>query len=795
MAYPPRPILGRARRTAAALLIVVGVAMTAPAREGSNTARVGIEARTRPAAATLRLSAAASRLEFPFWEPAMSPHIDSCVSRSVRRSGAAPATSEDGGQPMRGSKLPLMSLGRTAALAVTVVLSLAVPGAAGPVVLLEGGRPIVEACQSATLDIDAARERLAASDDYLPLAESARAHVTAARDSASDLDWPRELRRDHASLRVRLTAAHRALGRTDDARLAGRVQALDRLLRVASRNVIAATTLLEDNVPPALANKDDPPAPPVNAPVVAPAFAWTDFTPSPDTRRVFVSSSAGSDSNDGLSEATPVKSIWKGYTLLRDGYPDWLLLKRGDTFTTGRNVDRFGPPPLDWGFSFGKSGRSSSERLLVSSYGSGSRPYIKCNPDESPIWFQDPVVRYVAFVGLNFKSYTRDPDSPEFQGPAGKSGINALYAEDVLFEDCRFSYFGGHAIQSCAAFTLRGCVISDNYATVGHSQGLYTNNVKGLVVEGCAFIRNGWNPKVPGAQATVYNRNLYISNTPGTVVRDCIDADGASGGMQLRIGGTCERNLVVRAPLGISFSHPENPKGVDVTGVIRQNVILGGRNIDILGRGTGISIGTSAVDTSIYENIIANNTDGTENVAGIVFNGEDIETRGGIDVRDNIVRGWEYGGRGTCIGFFMSPTRSLRLRSVTVRNNKFEQIDARVVGGEALTGLEGATFTGNRYFSGRADGEWVRFAGLDYSLDMWLAQTGEPATARGATQFPDPGRGIASYMQTLGRPASIDEFLAQVRNQSRDNWRPEYTARNVINYVREGFGWAPIPTE
>src|SRR5690606_16339245 len=66
------------------------------------------------------------------------------------------------------------------------------------------------------------------------------------------------------------------------------------------------------------------------------ASGWTVVEPSVDTRTIYVSSSAGDDSNDGLSAATAKRTIHAAKSLLRDGSPDWLLLKRGDTFTDQR---------------------------------------------------------------------------------------------------------------------------------------------------------------------------------------------------------------------------------------------------------------------------------------------------------------------------------------------------------------------------------------------------------------------------------------------------------------------------
>src|SRR5262249_55910785 len=96
---------------------------------------------------------------------------------------------------------------------------------------------------------------------------------------------------------------------------------------------------------------------------------WTVFSPSADTRIVYVSSSTGKDTNTGLSPNAPVKTIAKALSRVRHGRPDWLLLKRGDVWTN----EVFGYPKL--------AGRSASEPMLISSYGSGARPLLKTGSD------------------------------------------------------------------------------------------------------------------------------------------------------------------------------------------------------------------------------------------------------------------------------------------------------------------------------------------------------------------------------------------------------------------------------
>src|SRR5687768_17006668 len=79
---------------------------------------------------------------------------------------------------------------------------------------------------------------------------------------------------------------------------------------------------------------------------------WTTITPSEDSRTIFVSSSLGDDDYSGTSPTFPVRTLRRGYNLLRNGKPDHLLLRTGDT----------------WDETFPKwrlSGRSADEPIVV----------------------------------------------------------------------------------------------------------------------------------------------------------------------------------------------------------------------------------------------------------------------------------------------------------------------------------------------------------------------------------------------------------------------------------------------
>ena len=57
-----------------------------------------------------------------------------------------------------------------------------------------------------------------------------------------------------------------------------------------------------------------------------------------------------------------------------------------------------------------------------------------------------------------------------------------------------------------------------------------------------------------------------------------------------------------------------------------------------------------------------------------------------------------------------------------------------------------------------------------------------------AGPFPDPERTVASYNGSLGGDDTFEAFAEQLRQQSRTNWREEYTAEAIVEYFREGVG-------
>jgi hypothetical protein len=97
-----------------------------------------------------------------------------------------------------------------------------------------------------------------------------------------------------------------------------------------------------------------------------------------------------------------------------------------------------------------------------------------------------------------------------------------------------------------------------------------------------------------------------------------------------------------------------------------------------------------------------------------------------------------------------------------------------------------ATYATNKYYS--TDPTVFQSMDARMAFPQWTGATGDTGSAFGADSFPDPDRTIATYMASLGQTATLDAFMTQVRAQSKNNWRAEYTSKAVGDYIRGGFG-------
>jgi len=472
------------------------------------------------------------------------------------------------------------------------------------------------------------------------------------------------------------------------------------------------------------------------------ANGWTVFTPSADTNVIYVSSScSGCDSTGVIGDQThPYQTLAKGASLLRGGYPDWLLLKKGDV----------------WSESFGMfygSGRSATEPMLFSSYGTGARPRLNvASTSEAGIGSNGlNGGDYLAIVGIEFYASDRDPSNtstslPYYNAATTDSSLTGIDFVKygplnwLLIEDCKVSFFDTNVsfngtLETGTNFfnniTLRRSVIVDSWGATSHSQGLQVTRVVNLLLEENLFDHNGWNLAV-GQPRNYFNHNFYLSGLdplgdytspqPATI-RGNISANDSSGA-QVRSGGTLSNNLWVSNPYAFVIGMPTS-----FASSVTNDVYLEG----VSANGIEYGVGPATMQST--------------------YSGDNYNI-GTVKISNNIVANTDSpsGGRGI----------------------------------EILSGFVGNTITGNIVYNWNAP--LINDLGTGDTVSGNVLDGSGSNNGSSPEPFSAPTRSVGSYAGTLGLTATLDGFLIAARAQSKDNWSAALMAAAVNNYVRAGFG-------
>jgi hypothetical protein len=479
---------------------------------------------------------------------------------------------------------------------------------------------------------------------------------------------------------------------------------------------------------------------------------WTSFSKSSDTRIVYVSSSSGSDSNSGLSIDKPVKSLGRAKSLVRDGKPDWMLLKSGDTFSGG-----IGP--------WKTSGRSSQEMQRIGNYGSGNRPVLKSGTKEGFVTFGGTghPIDNVAITGLSFIADTYNGHNGSFS----TTGIRLTrQGTNWLVENCCIQGYKDNVTLDADGsgmnhFTMRRCEILNAYAAAGvgngHAQGIYVaKGTKNTLLEDNLFDHNGWNASVSGAGPTGFNHDIYVnSGASGTVIRGNTISRASYAGITMRSSAVIQDNLIIRCPMGINIA------GAGST--ISGNVIMEGTE---LAGSAGIEVaGLSGI--TISNNIIAHEKASAKyHITGIrLDNGVKNATISG-----NIIYDWQQSiNNGGSSG-------------ITIKNNQLQDLDSTAPLLDQVAGANSSAFhySGNIYGTPRS--KVNRLNNSDKTLAAWVSATRETGAKAQTIKYVAPNRAVGG--------GSFDSWISSARAQSQTNWKTAFSTSSAVGYIRDGFKFA-----
>ena len=336
-----------------------------------------------------------------------------------------------------------------------------------------------------------------------------------------------------------------------------------------------------------------------------------------------------------------VKDAKAAFDLMRRGQPDIILFKRGETFPVTVTMP-----------SGNLSGPDIDHVQRVTAYGSGARPILNVT-GALFLNFVNTSVSNLAITSLDIVA--NRPNGETVEGirfnPKGVS-------KNILIEDVKISRFLSNIVfypntgATMENVQVRRSQILDAYPTkgtgtsVGHSQGMFSTHVDGLLLEENVFDHNGWTNRTDLASegvATIFNHNAYINSE-----NRCFTAKGnifsraSSHGLQARSGGIIEDNLFLENPLALSYGAVNGDAvtqkllpGEGVSGRIDRNVALD--TVDIVDdtdgyrRDGGFTLGNTRW-VGVRDNVLAHHQK-RPGAGGIGF---DIDTQMGIGVHNAV---------------------------------------------------------------------------------------------------------------------------------------------------------------
>ncbi len=343
--------------------------------------------------------------------------------------------------------------------------------------------------------------------------------------------------------------------------------------------------------------------------------------------------------------------------------------------------------------------------------------------------------------------------------------------------------------------TIRRSVIVDTWTTTNFiGNGIYIEASDGVLIEENVVDSNGWTTSHPhGSDGPGHNMYIHNDNT-GVVIHGNIVAN--TDGVQLRSGGVCSNNLFLKNAISFEMGAGTNPNPGGVSGVINGNVILDGNNFpgNVAGgsgnRGWGYCLG-NCVGVTMSNNIAAHNSSGSSPRPWVLNFQNNGNPQGLQDVTidHNVVYDWGSTGSGAQVASYQSNI----ILNLTVTNNDVQNsVDNTDLASITSTTpnlpiqIHGAH---NRWFGAQGGGSQIfQLSGVNLTFTGFVNTIGDVTSTFGQVQYPDANRTIASYNASIGGGASLSAFIAQARMQSKTNWRTDYTADAVNEYIRSGFG-------
>jgi hypothetical protein len=511
-----------------------------------------------------------------------------------------------------------------------------------------------------------------------------------------------------------------------------------------------------------------------------------------DDTGVVYSNTAGEIGSDPILPVGPINpflTIAAAASQVSNGEAVWILLKRGDVFFESL---------------VSKSGNSFVRPMVYASYGSGNQPPLLKTGPAAGINGCCHDTKHLWLIGLSFYAHTRNPDdTADYINADGTSGFNFYTGDNytidnILIEGCTFSFYQGNVIQGSGFLKnirLRRNVLRNNYSTISHSQGLYTNNITGgILLDENIFDHNGWhiqsystNGKENG-QATIFNHHTYFSHVQDVTFRGNAFHRPSSIGNKWTAtepGSTAditiENNFYNDCEVAISMGGNDETASHRFKNIsFSDNVITSSGLSQPTNRTLAWNISINDWDNGVVnKNLIIHQTHPPiNNGEGISFKGENRD----LMVSENIFYNLE-----NTVAFRMNNLNGNT--NVSITNNELTQ---ELLGSGLMVHMVDADYTSlmsnNAYALQENSANNFNITGTNYSLDDWIGGVGEVGATNTVTSvYSDPNRSFDRYVVEVLDLEDRNEYYQKLDRMNYLNWNVEYTATAINDWIRSGF--------
>lgn len=525
------------------------------------------------------------------------------------------------------------------------------------------------------------------------------------------------------------------------------------------------------------------------------ASGWTDFetiisSGYSSARVVFVSYSSGNNGtaqNYGVGDLTfdsngifqapggvqAYQTLAAAYAQIRDGYPDILLLKRGDSWSEYFTSGGVG--------AWAKSGSSASARIIIGSYGTGARPILNVGANDAFGSGSDNlIISSLRINGVENEIAANRGDSFVF---------NYDTSSDVLIEDCYLWWTSQVVINGNPVGTNYNNRFALRRNVIYETRMCYVESTHDILFEENILIKTANKALIGNA------RHLYLDpddpttnhSLTGVILKGNIFYDGTDTAD--RAGGDVHYNLIVEQDEWLIGGHGSGSGDSIQSADFYGNVISDGGG----GAAYPAHLWLRNNDgTNIRDNIWLGSSDlgsGTYTIQLTGYSAVNIAKN--IEIKDNIVYN-RYSSPQETWCFDTADTLTT-ITNVVIHDNDFQL-------GTGATRLillraydsgskifEGLTFYNNRYYSSISESSWFRYDATSTNLAGWVTASGETGASNTQVSYTDSSRTIGSYNQSIGGTATTSAFMTDASGKSRTNWSNNYKAISVINYIRSGF--------